>query len=109
MAFYRDADGAIWQDGRGDALYCVFDPEEDINSGIGIPVEPADVEENWGPLVEVRPVGWVPVEESTLRFDVDAVIRAGSDWTAIGGGLEVRARLDDPTGTIHVRAEEVKI
>lgn len=62
MAFYQDSDGAIWQDGKGDALYCVVDPDDGDNGGIGIPLEPEDVERQWGPLVEVRPTGWEVVE-----------------------------------------------
>lgn len=61
MAFYLDADGAVWQDGARDALYCIVDPDYDPDGAIGIPMERDDVARNYGPLVEVRPTGWEAV------------------------------------------------
>jgi hypothetical protein len=58
MAFYRDTDGAVWQDGMNVALYCVLDPQYEPDSMIGIPMPKEHVETVFGPLVEVRPTGW---------------------------------------------------
>ncbi|MEU0912184.1 hypothetical protein [Streptomyces althioticus] len=60
MAFYRDEDGAIWQDGYPDALYCIDDPDDD-DSSIGIPMPWYEVSDSFGPLVKVRPTGWEEV------------------------------------------------
>jgi hypothetical protein len=58
MAFYRDVDGAIWQNGHPDVVYCIVDPDDDPNSIIGIPMDFPEVEKEFGPLVKVRPTGW---------------------------------------------------
>lgn len=61
MAFYRDAEGAIWQDGMNQSLYCMVDPEYEPDCAVGIPMPKEHVEANFGPLVEVRPTGWEAV------------------------------------------------
>ncbi|MFE0326297.1 hypothetical protein ACFW08_05710 [Streptomyces sp. NPDC058960] len=58
MAFYRDTDGAVWQDGAWESLYCIVDPVYEPDSAIGIPMPREDVERAFGPLVEVQPTGW---------------------------------------------------
>jgi hypothetical protein len=42
-------------------LFCVVDPDHDPDGAVGIPLEREDVERSWGPLVEVRPIGWEAV------------------------------------------------
>lgn len=61
MAFYRDFDGAIWQEGHPDKMYCIVDPDYEPDTMIGIPFSVREVEDNFGPLVEVRPIGWEEV------------------------------------------------
>lgn len=61
MAFYRDSDGAIWQDGWSEVLYCIADPEDGDDTMIGIPMDPSEVGDTFGPLVKVRPIGWEEV------------------------------------------------
>lgn len=62
MSFYRDEDGAIWQDGHPDVLYCIFDPEDDDESSmIGVPMPWYEVSDSFGPLIKVQPTGWEEV------------------------------------------------
>jgi hypothetical protein len=61
MAFYRDSDGAIWQDGMDDRLHCIVDPDDEGDTAIGIPQPWYEVSESFGPIVEVRPSGWEEV------------------------------------------------
>ncbi|MET9816924.1 hypothetical protein [Streptomyces sp. NPDC006355] len=61
MAFYRDDDGAIWQDGHPDVLYCIVDPDDEPNTKIGIPIPWYEVSDSFGPLISVRPTGWEEV------------------------------------------------
>lgn len=65
MALYRDATDAIWVDTLSGDVACVVDPQDVSNAEadvIGEPMERDYVSETWGPLVEVRPVGWEDVK-----------------------------------------------
>jgi hypothetical protein len=62
VPFYRDADGAVWQDGAHGSLYCIVDePNEPDGGAIGLPMPRENVAARFGPLVEVRPTGWEAV------------------------------------------------
>jgi hypothetical protein len=58
MAFYRDVDGAIWQDGRNGSMSCLFDPDDPDDSSLGIPLAWHEVSDSFGPLIKVKPTGW---------------------------------------------------
>ncbi|MGW1268166.1 hypothetical protein [Streptomyces sp. NPDC002491] len=104
--FYRDADGDVWQAVTESILMHVAAGDSDPDV-IPFDVVPAEsVERRHGPVLEVRPAGWVPVEEHTVHVaftSPGAAVRPGADWAAIGGGLEARTLLTDPVGTIHLR------
>lgn len=61
MAFYRDSDGAIWQTRNHYEIQCLIDPEVPDDEVVGDPFSKLDVEELYGPLVEVRPADWEEV------------------------------------------------
>ncbi|MYY03092.1 MULTISPECIES: hypothetical protein [unclassified Streptomyces] len=64
MPFYRDAGGAVWiSDHRARKIFCVSDPtvEDDVPS-VGLAMDPEEIAERFGPLVEIRPTGWEVVE-----------------------------------------------
>lgn len=61
MAFYRDSEGAIWQEDEGDTLRCLIDPDAPKDEVIGDAYYRRDAEEHYGPFVKVRPIGWEEV------------------------------------------------
>jgi hypothetical protein len=59
--FYRDRDGDIWQAEKDDRLtFAAFaDRNPDVSMGDTLGV--TFVEDSYGPLIEVRPIGWEAV------------------------------------------------
>lgn len=65
MAFYLDQEQAIWIDSGNDddVIYCLIDPSlEGDDFSIGLPMNKAEVEEEFGPLKPVAPTDWHPVD-----------------------------------------------
>ncbi|MER6485702.1 hypothetical protein ABT264_19365 [Streptomyces virginiae] len=64
MSYWSDGDGAVWVDDHKQegGMRCLTDPDtEEDSPTAGIWVHADEVREAYGPLVEVRPIGWEEV------------------------------------------------